>query len=162
MKTAVLLERPSAPQAAPGQRSNCNDDSLGRAAANLERSAHTYSRQPSRLSLWGLTAAAVDAAQALQAHARECESDHGVLAGLAASQPGMVANIERAWGDHPLAISQANDLVIAATGVQARDSTDPTVLLQRALLCARLIEAHRRRTNTLVFDWAFRDFGGEG
>lgn len=162
MANAVLLERPLALQPAPAQRTGSIEDSLSRATANLERCAHSYFDEPTRLSLWAITAAAVEAAQALQSHARECESESGVLAGLAASQPGMVASIERTWTDHELAISQANDLVITATSVQARTSPASTMLYQRALLCARLIASHRGRVDGLVFDWALRDIGGEG
>lgn len=139
-----------------------HDEPLLSAADALERYGAELQARPGRLALWQLMHAAVEASQALRAHARSCAAPGGALAAIAEADPVHNAAIRAAWDEHQPMVRQANSIVLTATALTEPRAIDAAVLRGEASELARRLRQHRSRTTALVYEAALRDIGGEG
>ena len=139
-----------------------HDEPLLSAADALEHYGAELQAEPGRLALWQLMHAAVEASQALRAHARSCASPSGALAAIAEADPVHAAAVRTAWDEHQPMIRQANSIVLSANALSEPRALDAAVLRGEANELARRLRAHRSRATALVYEAALRDIGGEG
>jgi hypothetical protein len=157
MSNAAVIDRPRTTPSLPS--AEANHLGLGRATALLTVRAHAHLRQSTEVSLWALSEAAAEAAEAIRAHRRACEAQNGLLASAARDQREFTPAVGRVWADHLLLEEQAAGLVRLASGVHP---VGLHVAYQKALLIERLVRAHTRRVDEVTFEVTLRDFGGQG
>ena len=135
------------------------DPPLRAAFVSLQDAAQTLRQDPGRMGVWRYLGSALNARKALTSHASACSSTNGPLLHIEDARPRLRTRVQRCLNDHERLLSLLDDVILDARASEAGTSVDQ--LRNRAIACATAVASHGRRVRTTVFEWAYRDIGGE-
>lgn len=154
----MTVPAPVRPSAARRTMPQPLEPALREAVRQLDEAAAELLHPEGRMSVWRFLGNALAARKALANHAAACSSPRGPLAHIEESRPRLRSRVQRCLGEHDRMIALLDSLI---AGAKAAESLDTAVLRRRTLLCASMASGHGRRVRATVFEWAYRDIGGE-
>jgi hypothetical protein len=152
--TAYVATRPDSPS-----RPLPVDPALRDAVTLLEQAAAELLLDEGRMGSWRFLGTVLSARKALANHATACASSRGPLAHIEDARPRLHNRVHRCLAEHDRLLRMVDGLITQARS--AGPDLDAAPLRRRALNCAVAAAGHGRRVRATVFEWAYRDIGGE-